>query len=119
MDLILALNGNIKGNNILIVDLELEAASADIGFISGDGQTAFDDARLAIALNSNAVRRTSRVDGLNITVGEVLIHLLDCINHEILNLGIAVALIIAVGDFAEVIVKRGNDNGVRNSGIRL
>ena len=119
LDLILALNGNIKGNNILIVDLELEAASADIGFISGDGQTAFDDARLAIALNSNAVRRTSRVDGLNITVGEVLIHLLDCINHEILNLGIAVALIIAVGDFAEVIVKRGNDNGVRNSGIRL
>ena len=123
LDFALAVDSQVHGDNIIVVDLELEAGIANIGFVSIDGETISDRAAIAqrglAIFEGDAAGRTNNSDGINIVVAEAAVLLLDCISEFILNVGLAVTIAIAIDDGAQLHIKSRDINGVIKRGVLL
>lgn len=123
LDFALAVDSQVHGDNIIVVDLELEAGIANVGLVSVDGETIGDRAAIAqrglAILEGDTAGRTNNSDGIDIVVAEAAVLLLDCISEFILNVGLAVTIAIAIDDGAQLHIKSRDINGVIKRGVLL
>ena len=123
LDFALAVDSQVHGDNIIVVDLELEAGIANVSLVSVDGEPISDRAAIAqrglAILKGDTAGRTNNSDGINIVVAEAAVLLLDCISEFILNVGLAVTIAIAIDDGAQLHIKSRDINGVLKRRVLL
>ena len=109
LDFALAVDSQVHGNNIIVVDLELEAGITNVSLVSVDGDVIVDRAavgqRSPAILEGDAAGRTNNSDGIDIVVAEAAVLLLDRVNELILDVGQAVTIALAIDDGSELRVQ--------------